>query len=200
MYATGISEADLLVACKRSYGRAKLTLRTKLDVPSGRINGIIQDLSLGGAKVEVEQPIEVGSSLWLALHKLKVFGTVRWARGNAIGVQFDVKLPKSFILSLRGENVDPEELRAIETILAARNWVIGSPINRSKSLRLADVLGSRSEQPHGGSHAPVPGRRPSSRGRHHPHEAAGLNMRALAFVICSALFGGLLGIGSVFLN
>jgi PilZ domain len=200
MYSIGISEADLLIACNRSYGRADLSMRTKLDVPSGRINGIVQDLSLGGAKIEVEQPIEVGSSLWLELHKLKVFGIVRWARGNVIGVQFDVKLPKAFILSLRGETVDPEELRAVETILAARNWVMGSPSNRSKSLRLADVLGSRSEHTYDGSHASVPGRRPSSSGRHHQLKAAALNKRAFALVTCSALIGGLLGIGSVFLS
>lgn len=199
MYSIGISETDPLIACKRSYGRAEMSMRTTLDVPSGRVNGIVQDLSLGGARVEVEQPIEVGSSLWLALHKLKVFGIVRWARGNVIGVQFDVKLPKAFILSLRGERVDPEELRAVETILAARNWVVGSPINRSKSLRLADVLGARSEHPYGGAHASVSERRPLSRGRHQQIEAAGLNKRAFAFVICSALIGGLLGIGSVLL-
>lgn len=200
MYSIGISQTTMLDACERSYGRADLSMRTTLDVPSGRINGIVQNLSLGGAKIEVEELIEVGSSLWLTLHKLKVFAIVRWARGNVIGVQFDVKLPKAFILSLRGETVDPEELREVETVLAARNWVMGSPMNRSKSLRLADVLGSRSEHSYGGSHASVPERRPFSRGRHHQPKAAGLDKRALAFVICSALIGGLLGIGSVFLS
>jgi hypothetical protein len=74
---------------------------------------------------------------------MKIFGNVKWVRDNLVGIQFEEKLPKSVVLDLRGEVVDPETLAEMEAMLAARNWVIGTPMDRSKTERMADVLGRR---------------------------------------------------------
>ena len=68
---------------------------------------------------------------------------MKWVRGNLVGMQFEEKLPKSVLLNLRGEAIDPEVLAEMETMLAARNWVIGTPIDRAMNGRLAEVLGAR---------------------------------------------------------
>jgi hypothetical protein len=137
------SEPTLSVPCLRTYGRAEVALRGYVESPLGRIPCWVRDLSFGGARLETEHKFAQDQSIWLSLTKLRIFGTVKWVRGNLVGMQFEEKLPKSVLLNLRGEAIDPEVLAEMETMLAARNWVIGTPIDRAMNGRLAEVLGAR---------------------------------------------------------
>lgn len=137
------SDSDEEIACRRSYGRAEITVRTRLATTQGKVSGQILDLSLGGARLESDRAIAPGASVWLALQKLDVFATVQWARGKVIGVQFEEKLPKALVLSMRAESLDPEVLEAIEAERQARHWVTGTPVNCPGTLRPADILGAR---------------------------------------------------------
>lgn len=187
-------------SCLRSYGRAMVALPTSLETPHGRVRCLVVDLSLGGARLEADQAIEPGASLWLVLHKLRVFGTVQWARGKAIGIQFEEKLPKTLVLSLRGDRVDPKALEEVESMLVAQNWVIGTPIRRPKSVRLADVLGARHEGAEASSRSGVVGTLLSvSDSREGTNAETGIGRRALLLIIFSAVMGSLIGLGSVVL-
>jgi hypothetical protein len=195
MVITKPTESTTAARCLRTYGRADVALRGYLESPLGRTICWVRDLSLGGARIETEQKIAPDQSIWLNLGKLKIFGTAIWVRGNLVGIQFEEKLPKSIVLNLRGEVVAPETLAEMEAMLAAQNWVIGTPMDRPKSLRIADVLGGRgkrSDQPLAGAvHAPEGFR---------PERAAidrSSKRRAATIIALSAAIGSLLGLGSV---
>lgn len=183
--------------CLRNYGRADVALRGYLESPRGRTPCWVRDLSLGGARIEAEQKPAADEAVWLYVRKLKIFGTVKWVRGSLAGIQFEEKLPKSVVLSLRGEVVDPEALAEMEAMLAAQNWVIGTAVNRPKSLRLADVLGTRGNRPDkpliGGAQAPVgflPQRARIDRSG---------KWQAAAIIAMSVAIGLLIGFGSILL-
>ncbi|MGY6552877.1 MAG: PilZ domain-containing protein [Erythrobacter sp.] len=176
------ADSTLSVPCLRTYGRMDVALRGYLESPFGRTLCSIRDLSLGGARIETEQTLVTGQSIWLCLMKLKIFGTVKWVQGNLVGIQFEEKLPKSVVLNLRGEVVDSEALAETEAMLAAQNWVIGTPINRPKSIRMADVLGEQAPESSLSKKAPID---------------RGSNRRAAAVIAFSAAIGLLIGLGSM---
>lgn len=189
------AESTTGAPCLRAYGRADVVMRAYLETPNGRKPCWVRDLSLGGACIETEQILASDQSIWLSLQNLKIFGAVKWVRGNLAGIQFEEKLPKTVVLNLRGEVVDPEALSEAEAMLAAKNWVIGTPTDRPKGVRIADVLGARdrsSDQPlASGAHAPEglrPERAPNGRSS---------NRRAAAIIALSAAIGLLLGLGSI---
>lgn len=183
-------------SCVRSYGRAIVALQSSFETPHGNVPCSVLDLSLGGARVATDQTVEAGASIWLSLHKLKVFGTVSWARDNLIGIQFEENLPKAIVLSLRGESVDPEELERVEAMMAAQKWVIGTPTDRPRSMRLADVLGSRNAGPVASIQSGVFEAQPSVRGEGFA-DRRGIDRRALLVMVFAAMTGVLIGIGSV---
>jgi PilZ domain len=192
---------DKKTPCLRSYGRAEVDLQTSLETPHGRVRCLVLDLSLGGARVLADQPVELGEALWLMLRKAKVFGTVQWVQGNEIGVQFEEKLPKTLVLSLRGDSVDPQALEAVEAMLDAQDWVIGSPTARPKTLRLAEVLGARTENSAGSNRSGVASAPPSvSNLRNGAKAGAGIDRRALLLIFFAAVIGSLIGIASFLLQ
>jgi hypothetical protein len=130
-------------ACQRNLGRAEVAVDAVLQDPRGRFACTISDLSLSGARIETTRSIEPGQDLWLTIEKLRVFCTVQWQRSGAIGVCFEQKLPKVFVLGLLGETVDRDALKEAEAMLAARDWVMGGQAPRPRNLSLADLLGAR---------------------------------------------------------
>ncbi len=112
----------------------------------GRFACVISDVSLDGARIETSRAIEPGQDVWLTIEKLKIFCTVQWHRPGAIGVCFEQKLPKAFVLGLLGEAVDREALKEAEAMLAARDWVVGNQGPRPRNLSLADLLSVRNSK------------------------------------------------------
>jgi hypothetical protein len=181
--------------CLRTYGRGDVALRGYLESPLARTPCWVRDLSLSGARIETEQNLAPDQSIWLSVRKLKIFGTVKWVRGNLAGIQFEEKLPKSIVLNLCGEVVDPEALAAMEAMLAAQNWVIGTPTDRPRNVRIADVLGARgkrSDQPLAGVAQAPEGFQPEKA----PIERSS-KRRAATVIALSAAIGLLLGLGSI---
>lgn len=181
--------------CLRIYGRADTTLRASLDSLLGRAPCWVRDLSLGGARVETEQRLAPEQSVWLSIEKLRIFGTVKWVRGNLAGVQFEEKLPKPVVLKLRGEVVDPEALAEMEAMLAAQNWVVGTSVDLPKSVRLAVMLGASSKR----SDQSLTGSAQAAAGFLHDEAPIDRNAswRAVAVVALSAAVGVLIGLGSI---
>lgn len=129
---------------KRRFGRASISLEAKLDTSSGRKQCEIADLSLQGARIKTDKAVNDGETLWLELGKLRIFASVQWTQAQLVGLVFEERLPKAFLMHLAGEKVDPLELEAAETRLAAQQWVVGNPAVRLKDERLFEVLGSES--------------------------------------------------------
>ena len=181
--------------CLRIHGRAEVALRGFVETPQERVPCWVRDLSLGGAQVEVEEHLAPDQLIWLSIRKLRIFGTVKWVRSNLAGLQFEEKLPKSVVMNLRGEVVDPEALAEVEAMLAAQNWVVGTPMDRPKSMRIADVLGSRGRGPD--QQWSAGGGVPERSGLQRSKNDRGLKRRAAAIIALSAAIGLLLGLGSV---
>jgi hypothetical protein len=175
-------------ACQRGYGRAVMALATRLETPVGPVSCTVRDLSLGGARLEVGQAVEPGEALWLVLGKVKVFGTVQWARGGQIGIKFEEKLPKPLVLSLRGEAVDPQAVEDAEATLIARKWAGGAPGTSAKDARIADVLGTWN-----------PGSIAAGRSGGRRATVSGAKRQAIKYILYAAGAGALVGIGSFFL-
>lgn len=176
-------------------------LHTSLETVHGRVRCSVLDLSLGGAQLQTDQAIDPGEALWLSLYKVRVFGTVQWTRGQMIGVQFEEKLPKALVLSLRGDDVDPKALEEVEAMLVAQDWAVGSPVARPKSLRIADVLGAPNQGSAGPGRSGVvaaPGTVSDS--RRATRLEHGLIRQALLLIIFSAVAGGLIGIASALMQ
>lgn len=161
-----------------------------LEMPIGPISCTICDVSLGGAKIDIDHPVPVGESLWLSLGKVRVFATVQWVRGKQIGVKFEEKLPKALVLSLRGETVDPKALEDAEAALAAKKWEGGGVGTRPKDARIADVLGTWNPGSIASSQSGRAGRRRPGK------DAPGAGLSLLLY---AGLLGALAGVGSYFL-
>ena len=144
--ASPLEEAGVF-SDKRRFGRADISLKAKLDTPSGRKRCEVTDLSLQGARIKTDKALKNGETLWLELGKLRIFASVQWCRAQIVGLGFEERLPKAFLMHLVGEKVDPRELKAAETRLAAQKWVVGDPAVCSKDERLFNVLGSESYGP-----------------------------------------------------
>lgn len=129
--------------CRRALGRAVVGVRSRLATSAEAIEVEIADLSLCGARIEAARALSVAQCVWLDLGRRKVFGEIKWTRGTTFGVEFEEKLPKALVLSLCGGVVDAQELAEVETVGAARDWVVGTGVERSKSVRLYEVLGGR---------------------------------------------------------
>lgn len=134
-------------ADQRGLGRAEVAFESVLEIPRGRFKCTVHDLSLNGARVTTDQTVPQGQSLWLKIDKLRVFGSVQWTKPGSIGVRFDQKLPKAFVLSLLGESVNREAYREAETLLAARDWVMGAAPRNTGSVSAADMLSARHAKP-----------------------------------------------------
>ena len=186
------------ISCLRSYGRANVNLHSSLSTPHGSVRCLVLDLSIGGARVVMDQTMEVGEALWLSLHKVKVFGSVQWVRGKEIGVKFEEKLPKALVLSLRGDNVDPQALEAIEAMLVAQDWAVGTPAARPKSVRIAEVLGAPNQNlARSGRSGGVAAPRSVGDSRTEARSENGIVRQALLLILFSAVTGALIGIATV---
>lgn len=184
--------------CQRTLGRAALTLRSRLVTSSGNVICTVIDLSLGGARIEIERHLEIGETVWLTLGRVKVFGEIRWFNGRTAGIHFEKKLPKAVVLNLRGEAVNQQELAEIEAKMAARDWAEGTPPTRTKRDRLDEIIGLTkygTELPH--SSNPTTGRQGAA-GRMRSESLH--NRLAIQVITCSAVAGAIAGIISVLLT
>jgi hypothetical protein len=86
---------------RREFPRHPLGLRARLIVPDGTLLVVLDDLSLGGARVTLpeEHPFTVCVLRWMDHH---CFAEVRWRHENAVGLQFDKLLePETLAQSCR---------------------------------------------------------------------------------------------------
>lgn len=66
----------------------------------GEANGVLLDVSQGGAMLSASPPPPVGCRLLLERQNFEVPGIVRWVDGNRFGVQFEEPLSEPFVMAL----------------------------------------------------------------------------------------------------
>lgn len=134
-------------SCRRVAGRALLAFPGKLALSEGNFKCVLEDLSLGGARISCDRKIESGREVWLNFDRLKAFGTITWSHGCKYGIEFEERIPKSIILEMQGYAVDLEAYDKHQGMVAAKAYVIGEgKVVRSPLMRLLDVVGPISRE------------------------------------------------------
>lgn len=113
-------------ACQRLHLCVPARLISVVDTRSC----LLVDVSLCGARIALQRPLAVHASGYLRVGPVQVFGTAVRFRpseegGGINGVEFDDRLTKSQVLALRAyaENYELSERR--ESLIQARDWVMG---------------------------------------------------------------------------
>ena len=77
---------------QRINPRCKVAKNAHVIYPDSRgtTEVIIKDLSVGGARVQLKSPTDLSGefNLFVPLEKMLYTGTVRWMKGNVVGVRF----------------------------------------------------------------------------------------------------------------
>ena len=129
-------------ANRRTAGRAHLAFPSKLALSEGDFKCLLEDLSLGGARISCDRKIECGREIWLGFDRYKLFGTITWVHGREYGIEFDERIPKSIILEMQGYAADYEAYDEHQGMVAARAYVVGEgQVLHSPLMRLLDVVG-----------------------------------------------------------
>lgn len=84
----------------RRFGRHRILLRATLYSVHGELNGVLLDVSEGGAMLNASPPLPIGCKLLLERQNLEVPGIVRWIDGNRFGIQFDEPITEDAVLAL----------------------------------------------------------------------------------------------------
>ncbi|OCC24766.1 hypothetical protein MB02_04650 [Croceicoccus estronivorus] len=113
------------MACRRWNGRARLALPAKLMLPNEEMHCMLEDLSLGGARIRIEKLPRLGASVWLRFSDYEIFGSVAWARGHLCGLTFEERIPKDIILHMRALSDHFSEYEDSQARFAAEHWASG---------------------------------------------------------------------------
>ena len=74
---------------KRRSNRQNVLIKTKLDIGSYYFDAIAYDLSLRGAKIKLNLPLERGSSFLISFKgQRKIPSKVSWVRNGFMGLEF----------------------------------------------------------------------------------------------------------------
>jgi hypothetical protein len=134
-------------SCRRGAGRAPLAFPAKLALSDGNFNCVLEDLSLGGARISCDRSIEPGREIWLKFDRYNVFGTSAWFHDGECGIEFEERIPKRIVLEMQEYAANPEEYEKHQSIIEAEAHVLGAgPDMRSPLMRLLDVVGPISRE------------------------------------------------------
>jgi len=74
--------------------RVNLAIRARLRAGARYHSAIVRNISQGGARLELPEPLPVGQKIVLTIAGLPaVTGLIRWADGSDVGASFDAPLP-----------------------------------------------------------------------------------------------------------
>ena len=185
-------------SCRRGVGRAILAFPGKLMLSEGKFDCVLEDLSLGGARISCDRKIDSGREIWLKFDRFEVFGTITWVHGRQYGVEFEERVPKSIIIEMQSYAADYEAYEKRQGTDEAKAYVIGEGrVVRSPLMRLLDVVGPISRKEF--SDCPQCDRSdPCSTHCGHKKFKRARIKQAVFYLALSALIGALTGIGSLF--
>ena len=110
---------------RRSAPREAAPLLAVFTTVTQSHEAILVDVSGAGARLRGPYVPQVDVGLFLSIGRIKIFGTVAWAKRNEFGVAFDVALGAEHLEILReqvkrGAGLSPEQRAAID------GWILGS--------------------------------------------------------------------------
>lgn len=73
----------------RHFNRLRLGVPATLVLTCGNRPCLIDDISCTGTRLRSETALTAGETAVLSFHELRLFATVRWARGRECGLHFD---------------------------------------------------------------------------------------------------------------
>jgi len=94
-FASEQEQADI-----RRHGRHRIMLAATFFSVHGEANGVLLDVSQGGAMLSASPPPPVGCRLLLERQNLELPGVVRWVDGNRFGIQFEEPLSEPIVMAL----------------------------------------------------------------------------------------------------
>lgn len=120
------SRSDERQCCDRKFGRARLGLPAKLTLVGGREHCRISDLSLDGAKIEIDLVPELGEAVLLIVDGHELFGSIVWVGSGCAGIRFEEHITKKSLLHFGA--LAPSWQRYVngKTWEAAQDWVNGA--------------------------------------------------------------------------
>lgn len=187
-------------SCRRQIGRAHLAFPAKVALSEGDFECVLEDLSLGGARISCKRRIESGREVWLKFDRFQVFGLIAWCCDNQYGVVFEERIPKTVLLEVQGFSVDLDAYENHQGLIAARAHVLGEDrVGRSRLMRLLDVIGPISREAFSACPQCERGDPCSIHCGHKKFKRAQLVRGAFCMAL-AALIGGAIGIGSLLLS
>ena len=84
----------------RRHGRHRIMLAATFFSVHGQANGVLLDVSQGGAMLSASPPPPIGCRLLLERQNIELPGIVRWTEGNRFGIQFEEPLTEDEVMAL----------------------------------------------------------------------------------------------------
>ncbi len=84
----------------RRHGRHRIMLAATFLSVHGEANGVLLDVSQGGAMLSASPPPPVGCRLLLERQSLELPGVVCWVEGNRFGIQFEQPLTEGEVMAM----------------------------------------------------------------------------------------------------
>ncbi|MBO0749243.1 MAG: PilZ domain-containing protein [Porphyrobacter sp.] len=118
-------ESLTLQSRRRAHSRLRLGISAHLQTLDGRRKIRLIDLSQGGARIVLGEPLDTRQGVLKWFH-FEAFGTVVWREGKHLGIGFDEALPLSVLIETRQWAPTVVREDAIRARKAAREWVTGN--------------------------------------------------------------------------
>lgn len=83
---------------RRSYARLRSSVPVQLITTSRHFMGVIEDLSVRGARVGAIDPPWTGREILLRWADHEAFGFVVWTEAKSFGVVFDKPIPNALVI------------------------------------------------------------------------------------------------------
>lgn len=116
-------------AGRRQAARVRLGIPATVILLGGTYACRLDDLSQTGARVAMTAPLPApGADAVLTVNRMEMFGTVRWARSQRFGIQFDERLPLERVVAIRHFSDDYAAWAEEQQRRAAREYVQGRQV------------------------------------------------------------------------
>ena len=114
-----------LVAGERAAARARLNRAARLVTFNGTSACTLVDMSRSGAKVRAAECPRIGAMLVVEGLPIELFGTVRWSRAGAFGLEFERAIATEQVIAMRSHADGETQRQEQNRTQYARSWVTG---------------------------------------------------------------------------
>ncbi|MEL7444306.1 MAG: PilZ domain-containing protein [Pseudomonadota bacterium] len=110
---------------RRSAPRLRLSIPAKLISLFASDSCILTNLSRGGARVVLDDPLPVGDEVFLRFHQTEQFAWVIHSDASGNGLEFEAPLDDELILAMRKYDEGFETIERFSWREAVKDWVNG---------------------------------------------------------------------------